>query len=209
MVCCCSLNVSFKEFLALLIFALFVGIRSTVFDGLFVPFYSSTNFAYFAIFVRCGINRFSTDSSNGQGTSLLVSFFNNCHLNLLRYIIYPFIFYGFLDFLLLKAIVQAIFISTVVWMLMPEKVFASLRYIWAYLCMEYLISLPYSLIDALNNVMKYQHGHLLMVIVVVYLETSLLLGGLSIPFVKSSFFRALLPKSCLYYTIMVPLIFYL
>lgn len=94
-------------------------------------------------------------------------------------------------------------------MLIPEKAFSSLRYIWAYLCMEYLLSLPYSLIDVLNKTMKFNKGHLLMVAIVIYLESSLFLGGLSIPGIKSSFARRVLPQSCLYYTIMVPLLFYL
>lgn len=105
MVSCCGLNVSCSEALPLLIMAIIMGVRSAVFDGLFVPFYSSQNFAYFAIFVRCGIKRFSEEPTSLHGTSLLAAVFNNCQLNLLKYIFYPFIFSGYLDFVLLKCIV--------------------------------------------------------------------------------------------------------
>lgn len=108
------------------------------------------NYAYFAIFVRCGIKRFTDDNN-----SILVAFFNNCHLNVLKYLFYPLIFYGFIDFMIVKSVVQAIALSTIFWMLIPHSFFSTFRYIFAYLCMEYLISLPYSLIDVLNKVMKY------------------------------------------------------
>lgn len=103
--------VSLKEtiFLAILIVPLIF--RTNLLEVLFDTLYRSTHYAKYAIFIRCGINRFATKDPDA-GILLILQ---NLSLNMLRHIFIPLIGVGYLDLPLLLELAKFTIMSTCIW----------------------------------------------------------------------------------------------
>ena len=93
--------------------------------------------------------------------------------------------------------------------MIPDKVFYEYRYIWAYFCLEYLISVPYSFISTLNNFAQYQNGNVFSLMIVLYCETTLLFKGPGSMLSPTPFSKRVFPLSWLYFAILTFTQYYL
>ena len=193
-------------------------LRNAYFPNLVYPVYQGKQlpgfFAYFSLFVRCALTRY-VSGENGKSVVRNV-IFNLCR-QIFPALLTPILIdgKGFKNFFEVQKQMGITILLTIFFQFIPRRFFRSVRYLFVYFLLEFLLSFPFGFVSAMNTIhnSKMIDGDLVTGTIIILFMSHYRLGWLMIEDIfygdMNTFNSSVFPGYYNQYLLGIPVIYFL